>query len=375
MWIQKYRLQSLQFYIMSTPPSSDHISSSPPSPVALTLRRRERDERRRREEQYSHGRPLPSQKLCGNEECVLRCCNVFKTSRFYLPDYLLGDRERSVDDILVKDIQTHFAYLAATRIWPSVEKQSDVLLKAQSIEAFATSPPVRAAYLDFRYLCQKNDLGFSIESRLRETLSVMMPQFRSLIETLDTARSDGDYTEMVVHHTLKPLQQADRAQTDRPLPWTQEGCVMRFLLTIELWRRHDDTHMRRRGWAWKPWIVAELLSAVLLHYWLLDREKCFERVPCRGSEQCDEVWQDWLDKYPLLGDSSHDDDDEDGPDQGDSKRTQGKSPDLVPKPIGLIKGLDLDKDVGYVGGVGTAARGPLWRDTRQKHGDDGLPQH
>ncbi|KAK4078238.1 uncharacterized protein Triagg1_3254 [Trichoderma aggressivum f. europaeum] len=353
---------------MSTPPSSDRISSSPPSPVALTLRRRERDERRRREEQYSHGRPLPSQTLCGNGECVLRCCNVFKTSRFHLPDYLLGDRERSVDDILVKDIQTHFAYLAATRIWPSVERQSDVLLKAQSIEAFATSPPVREAYLDFRHLCQKNHVNFSMESRLRETLSVTMPRFRSLTERLDTARSDGDYAEMVVHRTLKPLQQADE-----PLPWTQEACIMRFLLTTELWRRHDGTHMMRRGWAWKPWIVAELLPAVLLHYWLLDGEKCFERVPCRGSEQCDEVWQEWLDKYPLLGDPSHehDDDGDDEPDQGDSK----ESPDLVPKPIGLIKGLDLDKDIGYVGGVGTAARGPLWRDMRQKHGDDGLPQH
>ncbi|KAL7955751.1 hypothetical protein V8C34DRAFT_290620 [Trichoderma compactum] len=358
---------------MGTPPSSDRISSSPPSPVALTLRRRERDERRRREEQYSHGRPLPSRKLCGNEECALRCCNVFKTSRLYLPDYLLGDRERSVDDVLVKDIQTHFAYLAATRIWPCIEKQGDVLLKAQSIEAFAASPPVRAAYLDFRHVCQNNDLGFSIESRLRETLSVTMPQFRSLIERLDTARSDGDCTEMVVHRTLKPLQRAGKAQTGGPLPWTQEGCVVRFLLTTELWRRHDDAHMKRRGWAWKPWIVAELLSAVLLHYWLLDREKCFESVSCRGSEQCDEVWQEWLDKYPLLGDSSPGDDDE--PDQGDSKKTEGKSPDLVPRPIGLIKGLDLDKDVGYVGGVGTAARGPLWRDMRQKHGDDGLPQH
>ncbi|KAL7936430.1 hypothetical protein V8C35DRAFT_295464 [Trichoderma chlorosporum] len=358
---------------MSTPPSSDRISSSPPSPVALTLRRRQRDERRRREEQYSHGRPLPSRKLCGNEECLRRCCNVFKTTRLYLPDYLLGDRDRSVDDIPVKDIQTHFAYLAATRIWPSIEKQSDVILKAQSIEALAASPPVRAAYLDFRSLCQKNNVNFSIESRLRETLSVTLPQFGKLIETLSTARSDGEYTEMAVHRALQPPQQLDYRQTDRPLPWTQEGCIVRFLVTIELWRRHDETHMRRRGWAWEPRIVAELLSAVLLHYWLLDREKCFDRVPCRGSEQCDEVWQEWLDKYPLLGESSREDDDE--ADHDDRRKTEAKSPDLVPKPIGLIQGIDLDKDVGYVGGVGTAARGPLWRDVRQKHGDDGLPQH
>ncbi|EHK26948.1 uncharacterized protein TRIVIDRAFT_35094 [Trichoderma virens Gv29-8] len=360
---------------MSTPPSSDRISSSPPSPVALTLRRRERDERRRQEEQYSHGRPRPSRKLCGNEQCLLRCCNVFKTTRYYLPDYLLGDKDRSVDDIPVKDIQTHFAYLAATRIWPSIEKQSDVILKAQSIEAFAASPPVRAAYLDFRSLCQKNGLNFTIESRLRESLSVAMPQFRSLIETLNPGKLDGDYTEMVVHRTLQPPQQSDQTQTDKPLPWTQEGCTMRFLLTIELWRRHDETHTRRRGWAWEPWIVAELLSAVLLHYWLLDREKCFERVSCRGSEQCDEVWQEWLDKYPLLGDSSHEDDDETDEEEK-NRKAEVETPDLVPKPIGLIKGLDLDKDVGYVGGVGTAARGPLWRDMKQqKHGDDGLPQH
>ncbi|KAL7948685.1 hypothetical protein V8C42DRAFT_312013 [Trichoderma barbatum] len=361
---------------MGTPSSSDRISSSPPSPVALTLRRRERDERRRQEEQYSLGRPRPSRKLCGNAQCLLRCCNVFNNTRLFLPDYLLGDKDRSVDDFLVKDIQTHFAYLAATRIWPSTEKQSEVILKAQSIEAFAVSPPVRAAYLDFRSLCQKNDLNFTIEARLRETLSLTMPQFRSLIKTLNTAISDEDYTEVVVHRTLQPPRQPDQTQSDKSLPWTQEGCIMRFLLTIELWRRHDKRHMRRRRWAWEePWIAAELLSAVLLHYWLLDREKCFERVPCRGSEQCDEVWQEWLDKYPLLGDSSHDDDDDETDEEEAKKKTAVKSPDLVPKPIGLIKGLDLDKDVGYVGGVGTAARGPLWVEMRQKHGDDGLPQH
>lgn len=144
---------------------------------------------------------------------------------------------------------------------------------------------------------------------------------------------------------------------------------MRFLLTIELWRRHGERRMRQRNWAWEePWMVAELLSAVLLHYWLMDREKCFTREPTRSSEQCDEAWQDWLDKYPLLEDSRRD------------ERRRVKSPDLVPKPLGIIKGLDLDKDIGYVGGVGTAARGPLWRDSRQRHYDgeddgDGLPQH
>lgn len=358
---------------MDTHSSSDRISSSPPSPVALTLRRRQRDERRRQEEQYSLGRPLPSRKLCGNDECLLRCCNVFETTLRFLPVFLLGDNDRSVDGILVKDILTDFAYLATTRIWPSIEKQSDVILKAQSIEAFAASPPVRAAYLDFRSLCDKNDFSFTIESRLRDSLSVTMTQFNSLIEKLDMAKLDGDYTEMVIHRALQPPQHPDHRQTDKPLPWTQEGCIARFLLTIELWRRHDETHMRRRGWGWEePQMVAELLSAVLLHYWLLDREKCFERVPCRGSEQCDEVWQEWLGKYPLLGDSSH----EDGIDEEEEQReTAAKSPDLVPKPIGLIKGLDLDKDVGYVGGVGTAARGPLWTDLRQKHGDGGLPRH
>ncbi|RFU74311.1 hypothetical protein TARUN_7938 [Trichoderma arundinaceum] len=354
------------------------MSSSPPSPVRLTLRRRERDERRRQQEQYSLGRPLPSQRLCGNDECSLRCCKVFETSRVYLPIFLLGDNDRSADGIPVQDILTDFAYLAATRIWPFTEKQSDVILKAQSIEAFAASPPVRAAYLDFRSLCEKNDLEFTIESRLRETLAATMSQFYDLIKILDMEDVGSDYTEMMIHRALQPPQRPDRQQTSKPLPWTQQGCVVRFLLTIELWRRHDERHMQRRKWAWEePRIVAELLSAVLLHYWLLDREKCFERVPCRGSDQCDEVWQQWLDKYPLLGGSSHEADDDDGSGEDDTKRAAVRSPDLVPKPIGLIKGLDLDKDIGYVGGVGTAARGPLWVDRRHDDAgdDDGLPQH
>jgi hypothetical protein len=341
--------------------------------VALTLRRRQRDEQRRLQEQYSLGRPPPWLRLCGDDDCSLRCCNIYETRRIFLPLYLLGDNDESEDGILVKDIWTEFAYLVATRIWPSIDKQSDVLLKARSVEAFASSPPVRAAYLDFRSLCEKNDFEFIMESRLQGVLSEMTSQFRDLINVLDMAELDSHDTEMMIHRTLQPPQRPNQRPTDKPPPWTQEGCIMRFLLTIELWRRHDETHMRQRNWAWEePWIVAELLSAVLLHYWLLDREKCFARVPCRGSEQYDEVWQDWLDKYPLLEDSDHDE---------EKKTAVVKSPDLVPKPIGLIKGLDLDKDIGYVGGVGTAARGPLWRDRRQRHGegddgdDDGLPQH
>ncbi|KAM0259219.1 hypothetical protein ACHAQJ_003424 [Trichoderma viride] len=355
----------------TSPQSSSRISSSPPSPVALTLRRRQRDEQRRLQEQYSLGRPPPWLRLCGNENCSLRCCTIYETSRLFLPLYLLGDNEQSEEGIPVKDILTEFAHLVTTRVWSSIEKQSDVLLKARSVEAFASSPPVRAAYLDFRLLCEKNDVEFTTESRLREALSETMSQFRDLINILDKEEQpDSHDTETMIHRTLQPPQKSNQNPTDKPRSWTQEGCIMRFLLTIELWRRHDETHMRQRNWAWEEtWIVAELLSAVLLHYWLLDREKCFARVPCRGSEQYDEVWQDWLGKYPLLEDSD------------DHDQEKVKSPDLVPKPIGLIKGLDLDKDIGYVGGVGTAARGPLWIDRRQRHGegedddDDGLPRH
>ncbi|KAL6863642.1 hypothetical protein J3F83DRAFT_762475 [Trichoderma novae-zelandiae] len=357
--------------------SSDGISSSPPSPVALTLRRRARDDRRRRAEQYALGRPRPSRTLCGNDQCLLRCCNVFATGPRFLPVFLLGDNERSADGVLVRDILTDFAYLASTRMWPSSPgRQGEALLRAQSIEAFAASPPVRAAYLDFRGLCEKNDLGFTTESRLRDTLAAAMPPFCDIAASLDAARADAAHVERLVHRTLQASQRVEQRRGDGPLPWTREGCAMRFLLTAELWRRHDGRHMRRRGWAWGGrWRAAEMLSGVLLQYWLMDRERCFERVSCRGGEQWDEVWQDWVDKYPLLGDGDDDDDDDDNEEEEEEVSKAAKSPELVPKPIGLIKGLDLEKDVGYVGGVGTAHRGPLWIERRQRHGVEGLPQH
>ncbi|PTB73704.1 hypothetical protein M440DRAFT_1403896, partial [Trichoderma longibrachiatum ATCC 18648] len=84
---------------------------------------------------------------------------------------------------------------------------------------------------------------------------------------------------------------------------------------------------------------------------------------------------DWVDKYPLLGDDGDDDGQEEEEDDEEEEDSRVKSPDLVPKPLGLIKGLDLEKDVGYVGGVGTAHRGPLWIERRQRHGVEGLPQH
>ncbi|EGR45340.1 uncharacterized protein TRIREDRAFT_123687 [Trichoderma reesei QM6a] len=408
---------------------SDCTSSSPPSPVRLTLRRRDRDERRRQAEHFAQGRPRPSHTLCGNDSCLLRCCNVYATSPRFLPVFLLGDSERSADGVPVRDIWTDFAYLASTRMWPFPEKgrkngdknkkrkQSEALLRAQSIEAFAASPPVRAAYLDFRGLCEKNNLSFTAESRLRDMLSAAMPSFCDVLASLDAAtaaaaaaaKSDDmpAYTEQLVHCTLQgcPPQQQQQQQPNhqmlllqhpgdkQPFPWTHEACIMRFLLTTELWRRHDGRHMRRRGWAWGGrWRVAEMLSGVLLQYWLMDRERCFERVSCRGGEQCDEVWQDWVDKYPLLGEDDDDgDDDDDGGEEDEQEEQEEeeekeeeeeesnsravKSPELVPKPLGLIKGLDLDKDVGYVGGVGTAHRGPLWIEGRQRHGVEGLPQH
>ncbi|PTB65637.1 hypothetical protein BBK36DRAFT_163586 [Trichoderma citrinoviride] len=404
----------------------DRISSSPPSPVALTLRRRERDERRRQAEHYAQGRPRPSRTLCGNGECLLRCCNVFATaSPRFLPVFLLGDNERSVDGVPVRDILTDFAYLASTRMWPSpccsssspssdsssLEKEEEkkkkkqkqkqskaLLLRAQSIEAFAASPPARAAYLDFRGLCEKNNLRFAAESRFRDVLSATMAPFCDVLAALDAAaeKSDAARIEPLVHRTLQgcfppqqqrpddPQMQQHPGDMGKPVAWTHEACIMRFLLTAELWRRHDGRHMRRRGWAaWgegeERWRVAEMLSAVLLQYWLMDRERCFERVSCRGGEQCDEVWQDWVDKYPLLGDDDDDDDDDDEggeEEEEEEERDEAvKSPELVPKPLGLIKGLDLDKDVGYVGGVGTAHRGPLWIERRQRHGVEGLPQH
>ncbi|KAL6887309.1 hypothetical protein HDV57DRAFT_514864 [Trichoderma longibrachiatum] len=382
-------------------------SSSPPSPVRLTLRRRDRDERRRQAEHFSQGRPHPSRTLCGNPACLQRCCNVFATSPRFLPVFLLGDNERSADGISVRDILTDFAYLASTRMWPpsssSLEggkKQTEALLRAQSIEAFAASPPARAAYLDFRGLCEKNNLRFAAESRFRDVLSATMAPFCDVLAALDAAaeKSDAACIEPLVHRTLQgcfppqqqrpddPQMQQHPGDMGKPVAWTHEACIMRFLLTAELWRRHDGRHMRRRGWAWGAgggggegeggrWRVAEMLSGVLLQCWLMDRERCFERVSCRGGEQCDEVWQDWVDKYPLLGDDGDDDGQEEEEDDEEEEDSRVKSPDLVPKPLGLIKGLDLEKDVGYVGGVGTAHRGPLWIERRQRHGVEGLPQH
>jgi hypothetical protein len=355
----------------TSPRSSSHFSSSPPSPVALTLRRHRRDETRRLQEQYSLGRPFPSDRLCGNSDCSLRCCCIYENRGIHLPWYILVDRDESEDGVPVKDVLSEFAYLVTTELWPLIEKQSDVLLKARSIEAFVSSPPVRAAYLDFRTVCLKNNFDFAIESRLREALSSVMPQFRDLVTALDAAEQDSQRTEMLIHRHLQPPLQTGKTPSGRPPEWTQESCIMRFMLITELWRRHGERHMRQRNWAWEePWMMVEILSAVLLNYWLMDGERCFMRVPVRSSEQCDEAWQDWLDKYPLLEDLSGD----------ERERRRAKSPDLVPKPFGMIKGLDLDRDIGYVGGVGTAARGPLWRNLRQRHHDEedddgGLPQH
>lgn len=233
--------------------------------------------------QIQRGRGDPSVPWCLSKECLVEGY-VFRS-----PDVYLFDVECSRLNLPVKSYLEAFAQTMTDSIFPEVTEKMARVEKVRSLLSFVDSPPVRAAFWKFNRGYNQRELNLS-EKEFQKELVAARPQFQNLMFGGKTRQQVE-----LVHEYMEPTED-QLSET-----WTLQDIMIRFLVTAELWRQHETP----RSASWRIGSrqrVTEFLTAILHNFQLMSKDECFEREVIMNEKQWDDIWEEWLARYPFGGD-------------------------------------------------------------------------
>ncbi|KAJ4257689.1 hypothetical protein NW757_003313 [Fusarium falciforme] len=266
-------------------------------------------------QQMSEGRPDPYQSWCGDPSCK-------KDGRvFMMPLSYPVNQEKCGDGLPVGDYFHDLAEAMVIMLFPRLKSPEDMTRKCFEILSFIDSPPIRSHAS--KVLAGFVWLGVRPTDRQFEAALIRTrPVFLDLMFGVKTVERVEK-----IHNYLT----ARRAQFKK---WTLHDYILRFLISAELWRVHETP--RRESWViGSREAVGEFLSAVLLSYRQLFTRQCLVPKDIKLDQAWDQIWQEWLEKYPSPKVLKEDDED-------DFKLRERQ--DLTEE--------DVLEQVGYLGGIG-----------------------
>ncbi|KAH6990330.1 hypothetical protein EDB80DRAFT_169625 [Ilyonectria destructans] len=246
-----------------------------------TLRRRGLTQRQLLERQISQGRPNPCQTWCGNPSCIM------DNLMFENPIKHFVDQERSKHGLLVKDYYKNFVNAVVERIFPECSDPSTKARKHHAILSFVDSPPIKVALWNLTLLCDRR-LSQVSDGDIQAELIKARPIFHDLMfgdktaQTIETVHQYMSPKEIGVHKT-----------------WALSDLAVQFLIRAEVWRRHETC--RSAEWSiGSSEHVAEFLTAMLSNYLVMCFDECLKPELLDVGRRWDLVWEDWLEKYPVV---------------------------------------------------------------------------
>lgn len=249
-----------------------------------TLLRREHDYNRTLKEQTFHGRPDYSWKMCGEQDCTscMYTDQLFMVERM---DYY-GIRGQSFAATTRIDLFTKTMVKVNFGINEEDDKFSE---KCWAVESFFESPPVRAAFQEFKLML--GDLGRNpTAKKLAQELSPLLPCAVHLVKCPRLSDGISYNRKRDIHNLLRPVPYFERSDD-----WSLSDCGLKFCARIESWRRYGIS--RGRHWSFgEPKDVAVFLCSILLDMWIMDIKGCFENAQYTDTI-LNSVWQEWLDRY------------------------------------------------------------------------------
>ncbi|RMJ08641.1 hypothetical protein CDV36_011737 [Fusarium kuroshium] len=264
-------------------------------------------------QQISEGRADPYQTWCGNPSCKK------DGEAFKMPYTYPVNKRKCRDGLPVEDYFHDLAEAMTILLFPKLKDDKEKARKRSEILSFIDSPPIRSQAMKMRsglIWHRANPTDKQFEAALIRA----RPVFLDIMFGVKTAKRVEK-----VHHYLT----ARRAHWKK---WVLDDYIVRFLISAEIWRRHETP--RRESWViGSREAVGEFLTAILLSYRQLFTRDCLKTRNVTADHHWDDVWQGWLDKYPL----PKDDDD-------DFKLREKQ--DLTEE--------DVLEEIGYLGGVGKA---------------------
>lgn len=248
--------------------------------------------------------------------------------------------EKCKNGLPVEDYFHDLAKAMAIMLFPGLKSAEDKTRKFFEILSFIDSPPIRSQAS--RVIGGITWLGLqSTDEQFEVALIRARPVFLDLMFGVKTAER------------VEKIHSYVTAKASQYKGWTLHDFILRFLISAEVWRVHETP--RKEGWViGSREAVGEFLSAVLLGYHQLFARRCLVLTDV-WLQRWDQVWQDWLEKYPVSKVLKEDD-------ENDFKLRERQ--DLTEE--------DVLEQVGYLGGIGKADGTYKPRRNRPKEPDQTL---
>lgn len=246
-----------------------------------TLRRRKLTQRQLLERQISQGRPNPCQTWCGNPSCILDNLMFENPMKHYV------DQERSKHGLLVKDYYKNFVNAVVEKIFPECSDPSTKARKRHAIMSFVDSPPIKVALWNFTLFCDRG-LSRLSDGDIQAELIKARPIFHDLMFGDKTAQTIEAVHQYMGHEEIRDHKK-----------WLLSDLAVQFLIRAEVWRRHETC--RSAEWSIRSSEdVAEFLTAMLFNYLVMCFDECMKPELLVVGRRWDLVWEDWLEKYPVV---------------------------------------------------------------------------
>ncbi|KAK7416142.1 hypothetical protein QQZ08_012119 [Neonectria magnoliae] len=202
-------------------------------------------------------------------------------------------KQWSQNGFLVKEYYEKFAISMVDELFPELSTMSAKIRKRQAITSFIVSPPIKAAL--GKFLRSFEDRRFqSRNDGVQTELVNIRPVFHDLMF--------GEKTPAKIktaHLYIRP----GTTETDKT--WTLRDFILQFLVTAEIWRSCKTC--RSAEWSMgSSEAVADFMTTMFWHYWVMHTEGCLDARVSSKEHQLDIFWNDWLEKYPVIGGQDED---------------------------------------------------------------------
>ncbi|KAJ4257431.1 hypothetical protein NW762_008555 [Fusarium torreyae] len=243
-----------------------------------TFRRSELTRRALIHRQISLGRGDPSKSWCNDEECDEET-QIFLNPILYLIDY-----PKSRIGLPVEDYFRDFAAAMVTKLI-GIQDTKAKNHKTRGLLSFIDSPPVRSAF--WRFIGTYGLYEFNLsDDEFQKALVAARPVFQDIMFGIKTAARIE-----IVHSYINPDHELFET-------WPLQKFILRFLICCEIWRQQKTP----RSESWKIGSsegVSQFLTAMLFNYKLMWREDCLDTEIIHTTKDWDNIWEQWLRKYPV----------------------------------------------------------------------------
>ncbi|KAM0219499.1 hypothetical protein ACHAQI_000885 [Fusarium lateritium] len=226
---------------------------------------------------FSQGRGNRSVLWCKDGGC-------YEWYIFMNPQRCLQNYDKSQEGLPLDVYLEDFAELMVSKLF-AIQDARVSKHKVRCFLSFIDSPVVRSAFC--RFITHHDHLGVDLsDEEFQKSLVAAQPIFEDLMfgyKTPERIQKVHSYITL----KLKP-----------PREISPQYLIVRFLISCEIWRQQKSP----RSGSWRIGStrgVSQFLAAMLFNYRLMWRRGCFGMDFLKTDHSWNEVWEQWLEKYPL----------------------------------------------------------------------------